>query len=103
MTARKHSIKPSLLDPADDAPELTREWFEAADLMIGDTVIRRGRPKSDLTKVPVSIRLSPDVLAHFKAGGPGWQTRIDAALRQVATKAPPRAARTQAPRRSRQP
>lgn len=42
----------------------------------------RGRPKADVTKVRVGIRLSPDVLAHFKAEGDGWQTRIDAALRQ---------------------
>ena len=35
-------------------------------------------------KVPVSIRLSPEVVAHFKAGGPGWQSRIDEALRKVA-------------------
>ena len=32
-------------------------------------------------KQPVSIRLSPDVLAAAKATGPGWQTRIDDALR----------------------
>ena len=42
----------------------------------------RGRPKADVTKVRVGIRLSPDVLDHFKANGNGWQTRIDAALRQ---------------------
>jgi uncharacterized protein (DUF4415 family) len=32
-------------------------------------------------KEPVSIRLSPDVLRHFRDGGAGWQTRIDEALR----------------------
>ena len=42
----------------------------------------RGRPKADITKVRVGIRLSAEVLAHFKASGNGWQTRIDAALRQ---------------------
>ena len=31
-------------------------------------------------KVPVSLRLSPDVVARFKATGAGWQTRMDAAL-----------------------
>lgn len=41
-----------------------------------------GRPKAEATKQPVSIRLSPEVVAYFKAGGPGWQTRIDAALRE---------------------
>jgi uncharacterized protein (DUF4415 family) len=37
--------------------------------------------------VPVSIGLSRDVIDHFKAGGPGWQTRIDEALAKVVAKA----------------
>ena len=41
-------------------------------------------PQKASTKVPVSIRLSPDVVEHFKAGGPGWQSRINEALRKVA-------------------
>jgi uncharacterized protein (DUF4415 family) len=32
--------------------------------------------------VSTTIRLSPDVLAHFKAAGRGWQTRINAALHE---------------------
>lgn len=32
-------------------------------------------------KTPVSLRLDPDVLAFFKADGPGYQTRINAVLR----------------------
>ncbi len=40
----------------------------------------RGRPAAASPKVRVGIRLSPQVLAHFKAGGSGWQTRIEAAL-----------------------
>ncbi len=40
----------------------------------------RGRQQAPL-KVPVSIRLSEDVVSHFKAGGAGWQTRIDETLR----------------------
>lgn len=35
------------------------------------------------TKVPVSVRLSSEVIEHFRAGGAGWQTRIDEALKQV--------------------
>ncbi len=34
-----------------------------------------------LLKKPVSIRLDPDVLAYFKSGGAGYQTRINAVLR----------------------
>ncbi|MFN5097387.1 MAG: BrnA antitoxin family protein [Limnohabitans sp.] len=48
----------------------------------------RGRPKADVTKVRVGIRLSPEVIAHFKASGNGWQTRIDAALRQFIAEHP---------------
>jgi uncharacterized protein (DUF4415 family) len=33
------------------------------------------------TKQATTIRLSPDVMAAFKATGAGWQTRIDAALK----------------------
>lgn len=40
-----------------------------------------GRPKAEITKERITIRLSPDVLEKFRASGAGWQTRIDAALR----------------------
>ncbi len=48
----------------------------------------RGRPKSDVTKVRIGIRLSPEVIDHFKASGDGWQTLIDAALRQYIAEHP---------------
>ena len=38
-------------------------------------------PQKAPTKVSTTIRLSPDVVAAFKATGAGWQTRIDAALK----------------------
>jgi uncharacterized protein (DUF4415 family) len=34
----------------------------------------------------VSLRLDKDVLEHFQEGGPGWQDRINAALRKAAGK-----------------
>lgn len=40
-----------------------------------------GRPKAAVTKEAVSLRLSPEVLTYFKATGPGWQTRLDAVLK----------------------
>ena len=43
--------------------------------------VRRGRPPSANPKVSTTIRLSRDVVDHFKADGHGWQTRIDNALR----------------------
>ena len=42
----------------------------------------RGRPKAAVTKERITIRLSPDVIQTFRASGEGWQTRIDAALRE---------------------
>ena len=33
-------------------------------------------------KVSTTIRLSQDVIDHFKVDGRGWQTRIDEALRE---------------------
>jgi uncharacterized protein (DUF4415 family) len=70
-------------DP-DDAPELTDEWFDTADYYDGDKLIRRGRPKSDAPKRATSLRLDPDVLDHYRATGPGWQSRINQALRKAA-------------------
>ena len=32
----------------------------------------------------VSLRIDQDVLAHFQADGPGWQERVNAALRRAA-------------------
>jgi uncharacterized protein (DUF4415 family) len=34
----------------------------------------------------VSLRIDQDVLEHFQAGGPGWQERINDALRKAAGK-----------------
>lgn len=34
----------------------------------------------------VSIRIDQDVLEYFQEGGPGWQDRINAALRKAAGK-----------------
>jgi uncharacterized protein (DUF4415 family) len=40
-----------------------------------------GRPRAAAAKVSTTIRLDPDILDHFRAGGEGWQSRINAALR----------------------
>ena len=44
--------------------------------------VRRGRPKAEVTKERITIRFSRDVVAHFKATGNGWQTRMDEALKE---------------------
>lgn len=73
--------KSEWVDP-DDAPEWTDEMFDRATFKIGDKVIRRGRPPGS-TKRLVSLRLDKAVIERFRAGGPGWQSRINAALRKA--------------------
>ncbi len=41
-----------------------------------------GRPKADVTKNRITIRLSREVTEHFRATGKGWQTRIDEVLKE---------------------
>lgn len=43
----------------------------------------RGRPKTAVKKERITIRLSPDVVSAFRATGRGWQTRVDAVLREL--------------------
>jgi len=45
--------------------------------------LRRTRgPNKKPTKEQVAIRLDPEVLGAFREGGPGWQTRMNAALKE---------------------
>ena len=80
MNAKPSESVSEWVDP-DDAPEWTDQMFDRADLYHGEVLIRRGRPPLAAPKRQVTLRLSPEVLDHFKAGGPGWQTRIDEALK----------------------
>lgn len=43
--------------------------------------LRRRGPQKSPRKVPISIRLSPDVAEGLRATGTGWQRRADDALR----------------------
>ena len=74
------------LREVSDSPEWTKKDFAKAkpfaealpDLAAS---IRKGRgPNKAPTKKLVSLRLPPEVIEHFKAGGPGWQTRIERTL-----------------------
>ena len=82
MNVSRKDSESSWVDP-DDAPVLDDEWFERAELRIGDKVIRRGRPRGS-SKDLVSLRLDKDIVDHFRATGPGWQTRMNNVLRKAA-------------------
>lgn len=75
-----HAIGP---EEYDEAPELTDEQLARAEVREAGKVVRRGRPRLDRPKEAVKIRLSQDVLEHFRAGGPGWQTRINESLERT--------------------
>lgn len=62
-------------DP-DAIPYTDAEWAAVLPL------VRRGRPPLAVTKERITIRLSPEVVGAFRASGEGWQTRIDAALKE---------------------
>jgi uncharacterized protein (DUF4415 family) len=63
-----------------EIPEITDEMFARGVLHIGGVPVKRGRPKLREPKRVVNLRLSKRVVDTFRAGGPGWQTRINAAL-----------------------
>lgn len=75
-----------------DAPEATDEQFSQARPFteafpaLAEALRKNigGRPKAENPKVAVSLRLDQDVVARFKASGPGWQTRMNRALRDAA-------------------
>lgn len=75
-----------------EAPEATDEQlaqsrpFSEAFPALADAMRRNmgGRPKAENSKVAVSLRLDKDVVTRFKETGPGWQTRMNRALREAA-------------------
>lgn len=91
MTA-PYDHKPAVEIGDDENPEWTEADFARArpgSEVLPPEVLAlfgkpRGRPKSEAPKVAVKLRLDPDVLAAFKATGAGWQTRINATLRDAA-------------------
>jgi len=80
-------IKPNPSLISKDNPEWTDEDFKRAKPLaevlpdLAAEAKKVGRPKSENPKVPVSLRLEPDVLAAYQALGRGWQVRINEVLR----------------------
>jgi uncharacterized protein (DUF4415 family) len=76
------------VDP-DDAPPLTKDFFDRAEIREGGKVVRpatgtmtrMGRPPlGAAAKKQVTLRLDAEVVAAFRAGGAGWQSRINDVL-----------------------
>ncbi|MBL8445642.1 MAG: BrnA antitoxin family protein [Zoogloeaceae bacterium] len=64
----------AVADP-DAIPYTDSEWEAVRP------ILKRGRPPAAVTKERITIRLSPEVVQAFRASGEGWQTRVDAALK----------------------
>lgn len=71
-----HSPADGPYDP-NDAAAVSVYWQQAS-IQRG-----RGRPVAAVKRPTLNMRVDPDVLDAFKATGPGWQTRINAALRDA--------------------
>ena len=91
MTTSKKTKTYSAKDLKDvsDNPEWTEDDFKKAVPFseafpdLAKTIRRRGPGKKPRKQI-VSIRLSSDVLEHYRGKGPGWQTKIDETLRKAA-------------------
>lgn len=73
-------------DDYEEVPELTDRFFERATIHANGVPVSRprGRPTLAGAKRQVTLRLDPDVLDKFRETGPGWQRRINEALRKAA-------------------
>lgn len=45
--------------------------------------VRRGRPPVAVARPMLSMRVDPDVLEKLRASGKGWQTKVNALLREA--------------------
>ena len=84
--------KPDHISQSDwedvDSPELTEEDFKrmrpASEVLprVVSAYRKGGEVRNSPTKIPVSIRLSQEVVEYFHATGRGWQSRVDEVLRE---------------------
>lgn len=71
-----YTVNDGPYDPND--PAATAGYWQDATVKRG-----RGRPTVPTKRPTLNMRVDADVLDAFKATGPGWQTRINAALRDA--------------------
>jgi uncharacterized protein (DUF4415 family) len=58
-------------------PHEYKELPELTDALLARAVVNKGgRPKTDNPRQLISLRLPPEVVARWRATGPGWQTRM---------------------------
>lgn len=74
---------PRRITSSRDAAEA---MFKAATTKPPEPILSKPKPAVPGAKEQVSLRIDRDVLDYFQEGGPGWQDRINDALRKIAGK-----------------
>lgn len=76
--------KLALLDDAEDAAVTRAALSDPDNPPVTDFsgFKRMGRPAVDTPKVAVKLRIDADLVQTLRASGKGWQTRINALIRQ---------------------
>lgn len=74
-------------------PLTDKEWDSMGPTMYGleglpkeaQSAVRRfiGRPRVEHPKEKVTVRFDPEILAALRAKGKGWQTKLNAVVRQA--------------------
>jgi uncharacterized protein (DUF4415 family) len=77
-------MQPGKSRRGDSARDAAEAAFKSVTKKPVETVA--AAPKLPGMKELVSLRIDQDVLEHFRQGGPGWQERINEALRRAAGK-----------------
>lgn len=90
MTKRSKNLGLVLPTPEEDAAIAAGIGLDDDTMEITSDILVRmqplrppGRPRVEQPKVPVTMRVDADVLAAIKASGSGWQTRVNAVLREA--------------------
>ena len=79
MMVNRDSMIALAADPDD--PDDFDVSFEGVEFALREREARRREPQASATKQQITLRLDLDVVAKFRATGPGWQARINAALK----------------------
>jgi len=76
--------RPPIRRSSGSARDTAEAAFKSATAKLAASDAPPKTPALPGAKEMVSIRLDRDVLDHFQEDGPGWQDRVNAALRKAA-------------------
>lgn len=90
LTDKEEAEIQAMIASDPDNPEMTEEElkelrpFREVFPELAASIDRKlGRPKAENPKKAISLRLDQEVIDRFKAGGEGWQSRMNEALRKA--------------------